>query len=71
MADGDGLGGHELRLGEMTMKKFWIAGLLVCSICGCIEPPVPTGPAAEAPTAAIEITMDTPTTEGSTTTHQE
>jgi hypothetical protein len=42
------------------MKRFMMAALLILLSVGCGEPPVPTGPAAEASTADIEITMDGP-----------
>ena len=46
------------------MKYSPLVALAFCLFVGCGEPPVPTGPAAEASTAAIEITMDAPPMNG-------
>jgi len=46
------------------MKYFGLTLLALCCLVGCMEPAVPTGPAAEASTAEIEITMDAPTSAG-------
>jgi hypothetical protein len=45
------------------MKASWLMVLALGSVIGCVEPSVPTGPAAEASTDAIEITMDSPVTD--------
>lgn len=56
------MAGH-VRRKETTMKYFGLALLALCCLVGCVEPAVPTGAAAEAPTE-LEITMDAPTTAG-------
>ncbi len=49
------------------MRRFSLAALALCGLVGCGERPAPVGPAAEASTAAIEITMDAPATESGST----
>lgn len=46
------------------MKYLGLALLTLSCLVGCVEPAVPTGAAAEASTADIEITMDAPITSG-------
>lgn len=48
------------------MKKYFFAAMTLCLLSGCGEVPPPVGPAAEAPTADIEITIDSPTATVST-----
>jgi hypothetical protein len=48
----------KLSLKKICLASLLLGGLVVTVLIRNIEPPVPTGPAAEAPTGAIEITMD-------------